>query len=718
MKLRKILPLFVVGILVLGGLGAVAVTNEDFEIEAKTVIFSQPMIQSEEEFVTISIDEANTFLMKQCKPMLPSYTHTFTFPFGTKIKSVTCTPVNIQVQTITKDVKPTPQAIVVGKTVATIQKESIDYGTETYPLNWFEYGVSSGIYNGERSIVVKVQVNPIKYHPEEKIIEFINEVNIKIDYKTPNPTKPSPVEYELIVIGPNEYNDELAPLITHKIGRGITAKFASLSEVYGGIGRDNQEKIKYYIKDAIETWSTSNVLLVGSASKLPIRETHIQSVDPPDNEIFVSDLYFADIYNGTGDFCSWDANENNVFGEYYDTNNIDKVDLLPDVYLGRWPAESGTQVTTCVNKVITYENTQAYTQPWFTNLVVIGGDTSPDYETVEGEYVNQKVIDMMSGFNPQKLWVTNGVLTGWTPTGVKAIQNAIDAGCGFVDFSGHGNTNVWATHPEGSFDWVPTPSGHITSSNIGSATNHDKLPIVAIEACSTAKFNADSYCFNWAFLENPNGGGIATFGSTAISWGYPGTSIIQGLIGKIGLDTLRAYANDDSLTLGEMWYKALDRYIDPTMDALDYKTVEEWALFGDPTLVIGEESDPPYKPARPSGPSSGNPGKEYTYTTSTTDPNGDKLQYMFDWDDGTTSGWIGPYNSGQTASAKKTWTNQGTYAVRVVAKDEHGKFSPWSDPLDVTMPKNKALYYNFNLLELLFERFPNAFPILKQLLGL
>ena len=32
--------------------------------------------------------------------------------------------------------------------------------------------------------------------------------------------------------------------------------------------------------------------------------------------------------------------------------------------------------------------------------------------------------------------------------------------------------------------------------------------------------------------------------------------------------------------------------------------------------------------------SSGKPGVEYTYTTSTSDPDGDQVYYWFDWDDG------------------------------------------------------------------------------------
>ena len=71
--------------------------------------------------------------------------------------------------------------------------------------------------------------------------------------------------------------------------------------------------------------------------------------------------------------------------------------------------------------------------------------------------------------------------------------------------------------------------------------------------------------------------------------------------------------------------------------------------------------------------------------------------------------------SGSTASAKHTWTNQGTYEVRVVARDDHGKLSPWSDPLTVTMPRGKVIHNPFlNFL----QNHPNLFPILRQLLGL
>ncbi len=689
--MRKILPLLVVGIFVLSGLCAVAVSNDETELKQTSVVFSQPVLQSENEYLTVSIDETNTFLMEQGKPMLPSYVETFAFEFGAKIKSVTCTPTNIETQTISKDIMPTPQAVILGQKATTNVKVPIKYAPEPYPVNWFEYDVSSGMYNRERSVIVEVQVNPIKYYPQEKIIEYIDGVDIKIEYESPSQQSSSRDEYQLIVIGPDEFSDELAPLITHKNGIGVTAKFVGLSEVYSGTGRDNQEKIKYYIKDAIETWSTSNVLLVGGSAKLPTRTTHIYiDVDPPDDEIFVSDLYYADIYDGTGGFCSWDSNGNDIFGEYDWSGETDDVDLHPDVYLGRWACTTGSQVTTCVNKVKTYENTPAYQQTWFTNLVVVGGDSFPDDDDVdEGEYINQKVIDIMSGFIPEKLWVTNGKLTSWVPTGVANIKSAINSGCGFVDFSGHGNTNIWATHPHNDHStWVPTPAGGIRSNDLSTLSNGNKLPIVTVEACSTAKFASDSNCFNWAFIYNSNGGAIGSFGATGLGWGYTGTGVSQGLIGKMGLDIFRAYKIDSSITFGEMWAKALERYIEPGMDAMDYKTVEEWQPFGDPTLAIGEESQAPAKPATPSGPTSGGTGTTYTYTTSTTDPDGDDIYYLFNWGDETYSGWVGPYASGATGSASHEWTTQGDYEIRVMAKDDHGVTSVWSDPLPISMPLN------------------------------
>lgn len=123
----------------------------------------------------------------------------------------------------------------------------------------------------------------------------------------------------------------------------------------------------------------------------------------------------------------------------------------------------------------------------------------------------------------------------------------------------------------------------------------------------------------------------------------------------------------------------------------------------------------PEKPHMPSGTASGKSKIKYTYTTYTIDPNKDPIYYLFDWGDGTNSGWIGPYNSGELASASHLW-NKGNYSIVVKARDIYGHESKWSDPLPITMPKNKP-YSNKTLLRFL-EDHPHRFPLLRQLFGL
>jgi len=123
----------------------------------------------------------------------------------------------------------------------------------------------------------------------------------------------------------------------------------------------------------------------------------------------------------------------------------------------------------------------------------------------------------------------------------------------------------------------------------------------------------------------------------------------------------------------------------------------------------------PKTPSRPSGNASGKANDEYTYTTSTLDPDGDYIYYQWDWGDGTTSEWYGPYLSSEICNASHTWTSKGNYEIKVKAKDSNGAESDWSDPLSITMPYSYEPILQF--LELLFQRFLNAFPILQHMMG-
>ena len=117
------------------------------------------------------------------------------------------------------------------------------------------------------------------------------------------------------------------------------------------------------------------------------------------------------------------------------------------------------------------------------------------------------------------------------------------------------------------------------------------------------------------------------------------------------------------------------------------------------------ENPTPEKPNIPTGSSSGKPGEEYTYTTSSSDIESDELYYKWDWGDGNVSDWFGPYDSGVNSEASYIWANEGEYNISVKAKDDFFGESEWSDPLEISMPKTKSITGFNPLIFRLIQRF-------------
>jgi len=137
-------------------------------------------------------------------------------------------------------------------------------------------------------------------------------------------------------------------------------------------------------------------------------------------------------------------------------------------------------------------------------------------------------------------------------------------------------------------------------------------------------------------------------------------------------------------------------------------------------------------PERPSGEFIVGSGIECKYTTSTIDPDNDPVWYMWDWGDGSYSDWLGPYESGENASAKQSWSAK-RINIRVKAKDIRNPETEWSEPLEVVIINPESLktvillgtianlrvssnYSMFNAIKLLWISFrPPAFELLTSL---
>jgi hypothetical protein len=415
--------------------------------------------------------------------------------------------------------------------------------------------------------------------------------------------------FDMIIIAPSSYKPTLKALIQHKNNHNILTKFVSLNDIYSGTyfsvqGRDDQEKIKYFIKNAIESWGISFVLFVGSSDQIPIRFCYNNDNYSKYPELnFISELYYADIYDSEQNFSNWDSDEDDVFGEWINEVAEDKpIDLKPDVCLGRLACVNNQEVSVMVKKIINYEKRKA-DPSWFKKMIVVGGDTYAKFEGYEGEIYNQMALDAMPGFQPVKLWSSTKTLTKHGSSIIKAINR----GAGFIYFTGHGNKRLWQTnYPNGS--WV----GRFAPINMLFLFNKNKLPICIVEGCHNSEFIGKTNneqnnifsplgiktkiqgCWSWVLTSRKLGGAISTIGPTGLCW-Y-GAEYEGGGTNWLSIQLFKEYANGTE-TLGELWKNAITIFLENFIinwdtpaggnHSLDAKTVQQWVLLGDPSLKIG-----------------------------------------------------------------------------------------------------------------------------------
>jgi len=95
-------------------------------------------------------------------------------------------------------------------------------------------------------------------------------------------------------------------------------------------------------------------------------------------------------------------------------------------------------------------------------------------------------------------------------------------------------------------------------------------------------------------------------------------------------------------------------------------------------ITIAKGNRPPQAPTIPRGPDSAYVGQTVEFSTSSYDPDGDELEFTFDWGDGNQSDW---------GEASQTWVYEaeGTFDVRARARDEKGKASQWSPPTSISV---------------------------------
>ena len=633
--IKKIFLLIIVGMIVLGGVQAISTSESENDITniTKNVTFlQQPITEETDSYLSVQVKGTNALLKDTGKPMLPVYLSTFTFSQNVKIKSISCIYSNVQEKSIARKIVPTPEPIPYNsldsekiKSVYTEDKEI--YESEAlYPNNWYEYTIRCGLNSDSISTTfVTVELHPVRYSPKQNILYYITDFEIQINYDDPKEKTNTNTEYDLLIITPSTFKSELQPLVDHKISHGVKTILKTTEEIYATYqGRDKPEQIKYFIKDAKETWDITYVLLVGglksylydkdrdninegsSAWYLPVRYANIRNLG--EKAGYISDLYYSDLYRynettQTKEFEDWDSNGDGIFAKKTGLiGKDDKLDLVPDVYYGRLACMNKFEVKTMVKKIITYESTSPDEKPWFKKMIGVGGRT---FDLVDGqpdgEYACDIAINYMSNFINEAVRVYASHKDTSEPTIPDDIIPEISKGAGFVLFQGHGNPAAWNTHPPDTTDeWM----GATKIYQFLQFSNKEKLPIVIVGGCHNALFNISiiqillhqketenfywtyyptPVCFSWGLCMIPWGGAIASTGCTGLGLG-PGIE----MSGRLETDFFYEIGQEAAKTLGEAHSGSIQKYIqENSIHQDDAYVITEWQLFGDPSLQLG-----------------------------------------------------------------------------------------------------------------------------------
>jgi len=475
-------------------------------------------------------------------------------------------------------------------------KDASVYGSAAfYPDGWFSYDLGAGRNSNDQQVTfVKVVCYPVRYSPLNNQVDYAGGFEISVTYDAPT-TQPKALStsYDMVIIAPSSFESTLQPLIDFKNSKGLTTTFKSMESILSEYtGFDQPEQVKYFIKDAYDTWGITYVMLVGGLKShinakdkdtisagwkawwVPVRYV---SMPQDEDEGCLSDLYYGCLYNATGAFNSWDSNGDGVYAAWdMFPYKKDIIDMYAEVYVSRLPVANTRELDRMV----------------------------PD-----GEYLCDLAYNytknVISGLNLVSVYSSNRDIGGLVPND-KDISEAITQGAGFVDFEGHGfplgwNT-IWFDGEYDNHDWV----GGILLYDFLRISNGDKQPVVIVGGCHNAMYNVSvipgvldknganyfvygyptPVCFSWGLVIKPRGGAIASTGCTGYGMGYEGNPVT--LSGELESNFFWQIGMNGATNLAQAHSKAIQKFLaEEEIGQIEAFCITNWALFGDPSLRFG-----------------------------------------------------------------------------------------------------------------------------------
>jgi hypothetical protein len=430
------------------------------------------------------------------------------------------------------------------------------YGTDGwYPAD-LAYTREPYIMRDVRGLVVVV--NPFQYNPATRTLRVYDSVTLEV-------SKTGPGKVNVLTHRPAAMNDEfrkiyerhflnfdertrsrypsvdeagnmlvicyddagfltaMQPLVDWKNQMGVPCEMVTVTDAGG-----TANAIDSYITQYYNDFGLTYVLLVGDIAEVPTLTAAGGSSDPSYSTI-TSDAY-------------------------------------PDLFVGRFSAQTVAQVQTQVLRTVEYEKTPQAGADWYHKGMGVASNQGPGDD---GEYDNIHVDNIRADLLAFTYTEVDRI---YDPTGTAAmVASGLNNGRSVINYTGHGSVISWG-------------STGFSNTHINALTNDSMLPFIVSVACVNGQF-AYSTCFAEAWMRATNGveptGAIATYMSSINqSWNPPMDA--QDEIADLLVGTS---SNGIKRSFGGLCYNGSGHMMDAYGSAGEDEFLT-WHVFGDPSLRV------------------------------------------------------------------------------------------------------------------------------------
>jgi agmatine/peptidylarginine deiminase len=322
---------------------------------------------------------------------------------------------------------------------------------------------------------------------------------------------------KLLVICHTNYMSTIQPYVNWKIQKGIPTELVEWSTI-----GSTATQLQTYIQNRYNADNNlTYVQLVGDAPQIPSLSSGGGGSDPSFSLVAGSDNY-------------------------------------PDIFIGRFSAETAAQVTAQINKAIAYERDVTTSDTWLSRALGIASDeggSGGDNGESDIAHMNNIRTDLLNyGYTSVDQVYDPGA-------SASTVTTNVNAGRGFMNYVGHGSNTSWVT------------TG-FNNTNASALTNGTKTPFIMDVACVNGNFVSIT-CFAEAWLRNANGGAVAMYASSINqSWSSPMRAQDEVT------DLLIAEAKT---TVGGLYYNGSCRMMD-VYGSDGVNMFKTWHIFGDASL--------------------------------------------------------------------------------------------------------------------------------------